>query len=106
MAKSAIEQLKDLRQNEIDMIERAKVELKSRLDDIANDCKAIGITLDDLGLKVEKPRKSEREPQTCKVCGLTNPPHNIGHKGHKEQGKGKEKAFTKAELEKYGLIKV
>ena len=103
MAKSALEQVKELEEQKQALVGKAKEEALAKATEAIDELKALGFNYRLWRGKEGKDARGAVRDAPCKVCGFkTSPPHD--RRAHRSQRK--KRAFTVAELQELAYTRV
>jgi hypothetical protein len=108
LANMTYEQLAEVKKSVIERMDAEKDNIKKQLSsELKAKLDLYGLDASDIGLgskQKKETKKREIDPnKPCSICDcVTNPPHDA--RSHRSQEP--KKAFTKAELEERGMVKV
>jgi len=103
MAKSALEQVKELDEQKQALIGKAKEEAIAKASEAIDELRALGFSYHLSRGKEGKDARGAIRDAPCKVCGFkTSPPHD--RRAHRSQRK--KRAFTTTELQELAYTRV
>jgi hypothetical protein len=103
MAKSALEQVRELEEQKQALIGKAKEEAIAKASEAIEELKALGFNYRLWKGKEAKDGKGSIKDIPCKICGFkTSPPHD--RRAHRSQKR--KRTFTAAELQELAYTRV